>query len=450
MTDFHDDEFEARLRAGLHDRARHAPDAGPVTDDILAAVESGAAPSRGPDHPRWRSWALPLVAAAAVAAVVGGAVGISHVHLDADKNPPARQSTVAPSTPDPAPTTTAPVSPSTSATVPGPGTVALTNLHVRDLTFVGADQGWALGTADCLSGSGTCTALAYTSDGRSWGGRGTTPFNVPGDTVGCGDPCVTHLRFADTNTGYAFGPSALFLTTDGAHTWQRLDGGASSLEVLAGYVLRIRPTPGVSCASCGTLQRSDIGSTTWTTVTLPRASSSTVVTSLSPIGVKGAAVLANPSLAIPQTDLYAFLDGTTWTNLGQPCQGDAVHVAGAAGDGAIAVECAAHEGGAGSYPDYVTVSTDGGQTFGPHRTITPAGGYTDLLVAASATHLLAARDGVVRFSGDGGQSWQTSAPSGTVDFAGFESASVGRVVTNGTTIWTTRDGGASWTSIQLP
>jgi hypothetical protein len=41
--------------------------------------------------------------------------------------------------------------------------------------------------------------------------------------------------------------------------------------------------------------------------------------------------------------------------------------------------------------------------------------------------------------------------SGSVTFAGFESTTVGRVVSDGgRTIWTTRDGGATWHEVTLP
>jgi photosystem II stability/assembly factor-like uncharacterized protein len=47
---------------------------------------------------------------------------------------------------------------------------------------------------------------------------------------------------------------------------------------------------------------------------------------------------------------------------------------------------------------------------------------------------------------DGGATWQPIADvTGDIGWVGFESQTVGRAVSaDGTTIWTTRDGGASW------
>ncbi len=141
-------------------------------------------------------------------------------------------------------------------------------------------------------------------------------------------------------------------------------------------------------------------------------------------------------------------DGSTWSDRGKLCQQDPIHVAGAS-DGAIAVDCGSHQGGSAFVPDYAAVSTDGGRSFGAARTITPAGGYADALAAVTSSTLLVGRDGVLRRSTDGGRNWLTVAPSGTLGFLGFESDRVGRAVTDGSTIWTTRDGGASWTPVHF-
>jgi photosystem II stability/assembly factor-like uncharacterized protein len=47
---------------------------------------------------------------------------------------------------------------------------------------------------------------------------------------------------------------------------------------------------------------------------------------------------------------------------------------------------------------------------------------------------------------DGGDTWQkVQDVTGDIGWVGFESQQVGRAVSkDGTTIWTTRDGGATW------
>ena len=59
-----------------------------------------------------------------------------------------------------------------------------------------------------------------------------TEFNVPGETGGCATRCVQHIRFATDQIGYAFGPHALLMTTDGGLDWTPQSGGADALETL--------------------------------------------------------------------------------------------------------------------------------------------------------------------------------------------------------------------------
>jgi len=99
---------------------------------------------------------------------------------------------------------------------------------------------------------------------------------------------------------------------------------------------------------------------------------------------------------------------------------------------------------------FTSTSTDGGATFragGPLASGSSAGG---LLGAASAQVQFVMSDALYR-TGDGGNTWQPVAAvtlgPGTGIFVGFESAAVGRVVTDsGRTVWTTRDAGLTWTA----
>jgi photosystem II stability/assembly factor-like uncharacterized protein len=71
--------------------------------------------------------------------------------------------------------------------------------------------------------------------------------------------------------------------------------------------------------------------------------------------------------------------------------------------------------------------------------------YSDALAAAPHALLLSAGGHLLR-SGDDGRSWQrVSAVTGAPTWLGFETDTVGRVVTDsGDEIWTTRDGGVTW------
>lgn len=83
--------------------------------------------------------------------------------------------------------------------------MGLTNFQAEDLTFVSTEDGWALGSADCLSGGGICTALVRTTDGgRTWHSMKAPSVNLP-NVHSCAAPCVNGIRFANQEIGYAFG-----------------------------------------------------------------------------------------------------------------------------------------------------------------------------------------------------------------------------------------------------
>ncbi len=88
------------------------------------------------------------------------------------------------------------------------------------MSFVSADQGWALGSGE----------LVTTTDGGASGTR------LPGPPAG-----AAHIRFASPQVGYAWSTAgSLWITTDGAASWQ--PGGLAqvlSLQTAAGWVWSI-------------------------------------------------------------------------------------------------------------------------------------------------------------------------------------------------------------------
>lgn len=471
MSEHHDD-IEARLRASLADQAHRAPDGGPLSEQILASVAN--APRHGQplaERSRWRTWGLPLVAAAAVAAAIGGGFGISHLGRDADQAPPAHQTSSSPVTAPSHPPSTASVVTGTPTASPPTGTprkYGLTHLRVRDLTFVGQDQGWALGTADCVSGTGTCTALAYTADGRTWAGRGTTPFNVPG--VGdCAAPCVTNLRFATENIGYAFGPGALFMTTDAAASWQRMAGGAAALETLNGNVVRVVAQPsGCTPPGCSyAVQTAAIGSASWLPSSLSNAATSGMSTGVQLSRTASVAVLAvfgHPAggASTATSTIYTSTDnGVSWFNRGEPCQGsatgggqpenDTIAVT-TAPDHSITLLCQRRGDGSES----TLSSTDAGATWGPSRAANLK--YASGIAATSAHNLVVVDNHSIWHSLDGGASWRNVFSAGgfpTLAVIGFETETTGRILQSPSAegpgaILTTHDAGANWTATYLP
>jgi photosystem II stability/assembly factor-like uncharacterized protein len=453
-------DVEAALRASLTEQARHAPAAAPLAERIIGEVDL-LAPARERRRPRqWRTWTLPLVAAGSVAVVAAALVGVTHFRHSAYHKPPAvpiSSVAPAPSATAPAPRSTAPNPP--PATHSAPKQVSLTHFQAIDLTFVGPEHGWALGSADCLNGrSGSCAAMVRTTDGgTTWHAMKPPPANVA--LLVCDDPCIHHVRFATDQIGYAFGPSALFMTTDGGVNWQRDAGGADALETLDGNVIRVVDQAGGGCVpGCDyNVQTTSIGSATWRSADLPGTydHGSTTGVALVRTGHR-AFIEVFGHVAGGGQDATSLLytssdDGVSWTRHNEPCppsprgEVDSSAIT-AAADGSVAVLCMPR--GAAS-PGFTAVSPDGSAPFRAGGRLPSDPTASGLLGAASQQVQLVLSDALYR-TADGGQSWRlvSAVPLGRGEpiFVGFESASVGRVVTDaGRTIWTTRDAGQTWT-----
>jgi photosystem II stability/assembly factor-like uncharacterized protein len=340
-----------------------------------------------------------------------------------------------------------------------PATAAvLHGVRILDLTFAGTDDGWALASADCLSGPGRCTAVLRTHDGTHWRPMAGAAFNVPG-VRNCAAPCVQHLRFANDQVGYAFGPSVLFMTTDGGRSWQQQPGGALALETFNGNVIRVTSPHGGCPGPCDiSTEVAPVGSTVWTPV--PLSASQDRVVGIAAINVylsrggSDAYVLAtqNPAGGAQNetSALYRSTDnGSAWLRRSEPCPqhgGEADSTAVAAGaQGDVAVLCVLR-GGSGRA--FVATSGDAGARFGSAGGTVPVR-YPTLLTGDAHTVLVAAGTGGLAVSRDGGTSWRRVANvPGGVTFVGFENSRVGRAVAQqGRSIWTTRNGGRTWTSV---
>src|SRR4029078_7554629 len=66
----------------------------------------------------------------------------------------------------------------TSASSPPADQVELTGFRIFDLTFIGPEDQWALGIANCLRGPGRCPAMARSTDGVHWPPVPAPPPNV--------------------------------------------------------------------------------------------------------------------------------------------------------------------------------------------------------------------------------------------------------------------------------
>jgi photosystem II stability/assembly factor-like uncharacterized protein len=458
MTDKID--IEAALRGSLAEHARQAPAAGMLAERIIGEVNLLPLARERRRAGQWRAWTLPLIAAGSVAAVAAALVGVTQFRHSAVHKPSA----VPLKSVAPAPTPTA-AAPKPTAPTPRPAThvapheVSLTHFQVIDLTFVGADLGWALGTADCLDGSGgRCAAMVRTSDGgANWHSMKPPPANVA--VLACNDPCIHGIRFATDQIGYAYGPSAFFMTADGGANWLRQPGGAQALETLDGNVIRVlSAVAGCSPPGCHyDVETAPVDSDSWHRVALAGDQGMSVGVALARTGNRAfLLVLGHVSGGAQNATSILYTsadDGATWTRRGEPCpqtagqEVDSTHLA-SAQDGSVTVVCTPR-GGRGW--QFTSTSVDGGVSFRPGATHAFGSYPIGAVGAASRSILIVSEDDAYR-SPDGGRTWRklsanAGSSPGPSNWIGFESATLGRAVSpDGRTISTTRDAGLTWIS----
>jgi photosystem II stability/assembly factor-like uncharacterized protein len=155
--------------------------------------------------------------------------------------------------------------------------------------------------------------------------------------------------------------------------------------------------------------------------------------------------------------------GRAWTRRSDPCgwtktnEVDGYDTS-ATPAGAVVVECLAK---GDSNTAFVTVSHDGGKSFGPRRPVLRANPF--MVSAVGAKTIVLARGGVggagpftytVEISTNDGVSWRavvrdpetlTSSTPGE-SYLGFVTATVGHWIGYGKKLWTTTDGGEHWTA----
>ncbi|MGC9963159.1 MAG: hypothetical protein ABSE47_14810 [Acidimicrobiales bacterium] len=110
-----------------------------------------------------------------------------------------------------------------------PGGAVPAGFVPRSATFVSAATGYVLGVITKCP-SHRCVAILRTTDGGTkWVSLGAPPGRY--------GTAVSEVRFADPLDGWAFGPD-LYVTHDGARTWQKVDigGGVKQLAASDGYV----------------------------------------------------------------------------------------------------------------------------------------------------------------------------------------------------------------------
>lgn len=340
---------------------------------------------------------------------------------------------------------------------------------VVDSSWIDGVTGWSLGTAPCAAAP--CTSLVHTTDGaRSWIGRtapraflsGPTPGSVPISNIDCStQPCVSHVRFADAQHGYSFGPS-LFVTDDGGRSWSAEPSPrVTALETTQGRVLRVvTDTPGCPPACTYGVEKADVGATSWERLATPPLSGDDATLVLDGRRIYAAA-FGGPARGVGDAHAHIVrsLDtGATWDAITDPCasgpegEDDARALATAPGS-FVSVLCEPRMGGASPF---VVNSADAGATFGPRRPLPlPATNAGAELVSAGSPSVLAVsfaagRSVGVLVSSDGGATWAPTLDVPAVDgpqvdwFLGFQDETSARASFAGGFTWTTHDGGSTW------
>ena len=355
-----------------------------------------------------------VTAAALVALVALAGCGSS--------KPGSVQSSAAPSAPVTAsPSATAATSPPTSAP---PSTQAAGPIDVQDVSFVSADQGWALGSGELVT---------TTDGGASW-------TRLPGPPAG-----AAHIRFASPEVGYAWSTAgSLWITTDGAASWQPgwVDPGAlaRNRRRLGVVDRRAQPYPNI--------WRAPVGSTAWTNLGLTpdRSATLTVHSDVAyVVGQQGAGPIA------PSLDVFAGTQPVRHESL--PCVQGQTYVPfaplGVSTDGLVYLVCDVMNNQpsppAQTQLAYESVNEGSSWNAGNPPPPQPPQGVTAVVGERFAWNF---GPDLYMLTGHG---WQVSLIDRGHGFSlvGFETNTQGVALGTNGYLWITRNGGTSWSRVTV-
>ena len=458
-------------------------------DDWLGADVTPLSPPPGSlarirQRARRRKTRQATFAAAGCAVILAAGVAtpqvISALRQPGHRNPPVAIGSTAPS-----------VQPSSSRNTPKPEITKYTQLRQRthlstttsktlppanfrptSVTFVGNGSGGVVGAVIGQAGppcaTSVCTSLAGTSNyGQSW--YGVSAPVAPGPSGSSG---VSQLRFANLRDGWAYGP-ALYETSGGGWPWHHEDTHGQR-------VIDVEAAPARAFAVFGTCSGTDSnypasctsfslwtsvpGTRTWTQVSVPAAYQQMQSTSsAAPLLVisRSTGYLLTPSgevLSGPATHA-----GGPWSAVGMAkCKPASLAAAGQAAQSAtqlaagpdLLLACGTPTA-SGRFAAAIYTSANGA-AWQSASSVTVKGTPMSLASAgtgqmATATVVLATAGGI-KYSADGGRSWQaarfTPAPAaGGFSYVGMTNATQGVAVPadpNLHEIYVTSDGGKTW------
>ena len=336
-------------------------------------------------------------------------------------------------------TTTRPPTTTTPAPVVGPpGGPIPTGFQATSFTAVSLNAWWMLGTARCLTGSGTCGAILRTNNG------GSTFAGIPSPPVGASD--LFQLRFASPIDGYVFGPE-LWQTSDGGATWANvpIPGQVTELEAADDEAYALVTSAGSATSTSNELLTAPVGSQQWRQVPTP-----------APLGYGAQFALSGPNLYVlggngDQVLLYSSDQGAQFSQRADPCTAGLGGSLTAAVDGSSTLWAACPTGMMAD----ATLSTDGGVTW---RVAMATGLFPNSLklVAASSSVALASPapetlSGAVVRTTNGGSTFavvQSGSSPSAISWVGFSDPSRAYAILAGGLVESI-DGGATWPSVAL-
>jgi hypothetical protein len=354
-------------------------------------------------------------------------------------------------------TTTKPKPPSTTRTTPPQAPVPAA-FRPMNFTATSATDWWLLGSAPCSAGS--CPAIITTTDGgTSW--RSVTAPGPPLQSNGsAANGGVSHLRFATSEIGWAFGPG-LYATYDGGEQWHaiHLGGWIQDLEPGLGRVYAT-VFPGSYPPTCATTGSTCPNEQLWTSPVVSQQWSLDSATGdfAGDVAVHGDNVYLQPAESgliviglLVSTDQGGHFTKFSGVGYGRDCELSPTT------DTVIWAFCSTGNFGKG------LVSNDGGRTFA----VTPLGPQcpnSSTLVGASATVAIGACAGTgdpLEQTLDGGQTFIAvqSPPDqiGEWSLIGFTDSEDGyafwideSTVPFTQILWHTTDGGAHWSEVTIP
>lgn len=333
------------------------------------------------------------------------------------------------------------------------------HVELLDTSFVNARRGWAL-EAVCRRGVCRARVLGTVTGGRNWVVLAVPPVAAAvwdstrtGSTVGS-------IEFANHRDGWIYG-EGLWATDDGGRRWRRVALPHVAVLALAAsarhvYALVGRCQAGDGRCAAAWLDESAAGTHAFGRVTAiaPFATQGPSAT----LATRGESVfLIESPYSETRRSLWASPDGAVWRHFVLPtiCSGFAPAPALAAWTpDDLALICAGQPG-AGNQMKWAYISHDGGASW-HHAGIPGFAGYIGSLAAPRYPDLdlvLSGIIGLVLRSTDAGRRWTpvsglASGPGGDgwrrIAFTGPASGTLLETVPQ-PVIWTTSDGGASWT-----